>query len=243
MLLRRVISHVRKQEWTAIGIDFLIVVLGVFIGMQVNTWNDERQARAGERRYLERLREDVAVSIEQNEWRESFMGRQDSHAALALDRLKCCDVPEEDRETFVNAFYHVGKSLPPVLLRSVINELNATGNFQTLQNEQLRDAITKSIETIETSDLIFNIVLMRSSPHVVYVESQMEYLLSGPRSGSDDIAWGEIAFDLEALCTDKRFRGALSASQAYTNDMVTFVTRALDQRRDLLGMIDAELAP
>lgn len=35
MLLRRVISHVRKQEWTAIGIDFVIVVVGVFVGIQV----------------------------------------------------------------------------------------------------------------------------------------------------------------------------------------------------------------
>ena len=35
MLLRRVIQHVRQQEWTAIGIDFVIVVMGVFIGLQV----------------------------------------------------------------------------------------------------------------------------------------------------------------------------------------------------------------
>jgi len=36
MLLRRVIQHFRKQEWTAIGIDFLIVVVGVFMGIQVS---------------------------------------------------------------------------------------------------------------------------------------------------------------------------------------------------------------
>jgi len=28
MILRRVIEHFRKQEWTAIAIDFLIVVVG-----------------------------------------------------------------------------------------------------------------------------------------------------------------------------------------------------------------------
>jgi len=36
MLLRRVIQHFRQQEWTAIGIDFLIVVVGVFMGIQVS---------------------------------------------------------------------------------------------------------------------------------------------------------------------------------------------------------------
>ena len=35
MILRRVIKHVRNQEWTAIAIDFVIVVLGVFLGLQV----------------------------------------------------------------------------------------------------------------------------------------------------------------------------------------------------------------
>ena len=35
MILRRVIGHFRRQEWTAIAIDFVIVVVGVFVGIQV----------------------------------------------------------------------------------------------------------------------------------------------------------------------------------------------------------------
>lgn len=35
MILRRVIQHVRQPEWTAIFIDFLIVVFEVFMGIQV----------------------------------------------------------------------------------------------------------------------------------------------------------------------------------------------------------------
>ena len=42
MLLRRVIDHVRTQNWTAIGIDFVIVVVGVFIGLQVQEWSAAR---------------------------------------------------------------------------------------------------------------------------------------------------------------------------------------------------------
>jgi len=242
MILRSVMRHVRDQNWFAVGLDFLIVILGVFIGLQVNTWNAERQVRAGEQRYLERLRVDVAVSIEQNEWRVAFMDRQDKYSTLALDRLSSCVVPPEDRDIVANAFFHVGKTLPPVLLRGVINELNATGNFQTIRNSALREAITKAVETIERSDLIFNAVLMRGTPHVVYVESQLEYLKSGPRSGAVDIAWRDIAFDLDTLCADQRFRRALSAARAYTNDMQSYVIGALEQQRALLRIIDAELA-
>jgi len=45
MILRRVIKHFRNQEWTAISLDFLIVlivVIGVFVGLQVSNWNDRR---------------------------------------------------------------------------------------------------------------------------------------------------------------------------------------------------------
>jgi hypothetical protein len=40
MILRRVIAHFKKQEWTAIALDFLIVVAGVFVGLQVSNWNE-----------------------------------------------------------------------------------------------------------------------------------------------------------------------------------------------------------
>ena len=40
MLLRRITEHVKTQNWLAVGIDFAIVVVGVFIGIQVSNWND-----------------------------------------------------------------------------------------------------------------------------------------------------------------------------------------------------------
>ena len=67
MLLRRVIAHFRKQEWTAIGIDFLIVVMGVFIGIQVANWNEDRAARARERLLLIDLHAEIVESIAQTQ--------------------------------------------------------------------------------------------------------------------------------------------------------------------------------
>jgi flagellar biosynthesis protein FliQ len=56
MILRRVIAHFRKQGWTAIAIDLVIVVVGVFIGLQVANWNAARQARADESAALRRAK-------------------------------------------------------------------------------------------------------------------------------------------------------------------------------------------
>lgn len=55
MILRRVISHFRKQEWTAIGLDFVIVVIGVFMGIQLGNWNQALGDRARESAYLDQI--------------------------------------------------------------------------------------------------------------------------------------------------------------------------------------------
>jgi hypothetical protein len=64
MLFRRIIQHLRKQEWTAVAIDFLIVVVGVFIGLQVNDWGaaqaDQRRGREYVERLIQELEKDLA---------------------------------------------------------------------------------------------------------------------------------------------------------------------------------------
>ena len=36
MLLRRIREHIAAQNWTAVGLDLVIVVVGVFLGIQVS---------------------------------------------------------------------------------------------------------------------------------------------------------------------------------------------------------------
>lgn len=42
MILRRITKHVKDQNWFAVWLDFFIVVMGVFFGIQIGNWNDSR---------------------------------------------------------------------------------------------------------------------------------------------------------------------------------------------------------
>jgi hypothetical protein len=61
MLLRRVIDHVKTQNWTAVALDFVIVVVGVFVGIQISNWNDARATNARSVQLLDRLEEEFRV--------------------------------------------------------------------------------------------------------------------------------------------------------------------------------------
>ena len=45
MILRRLTDSFRKQDWFTVAVETLIVVLGVFLGLQVNNWNAARVMR------------------------------------------------------------------------------------------------------------------------------------------------------------------------------------------------------
>ena len=64
MLLRRITKHVTDQNWFAVFIDFLIVVVGVFIGIQVANWNAEKQQQEAVDSYLTSIARNIATDLE-----------------------------------------------------------------------------------------------------------------------------------------------------------------------------------
>ena len=93
MNLRRIIGHLKDQHWTAVAIDFVIVVVGVFIGIQVSNWNGERAGREREHLLLVDLRAELAESIRQTEIRQHAfeqVGHSGVRAVAFLDAGQSC---------------------------------------------------------------------------------------------------------------------------------------------------------
>lgn len=59
MLLRRIKQHVANENWFAVCVDFVIVVIGVYVGIEVSNWNEARQEDDRAQEYLERIRADL----------------------------------------------------------------------------------------------------------------------------------------------------------------------------------------
>jgi hypothetical protein len=61
MLLRSIIEHVKAQNWTAVVLDFVIVVVGILIAFQITEWNAARADRDREAEILEDMLADLEL--------------------------------------------------------------------------------------------------------------------------------------------------------------------------------------
>jgi len=51
MILRRFMQHIRKQDWFMVSVDLLVLIVGIFLGLQVSDWNEERKEKNGRRNF------------------------------------------------------------------------------------------------------------------------------------------------------------------------------------------------
>ena len=72
MILRRFTKHIAEQNWFAVGLDVLVVITGIFLGMQVTEWNENRNNSLRTMALLEAFRAEmgdftsVYVKVERN---------------------------------------------------------------------------------------------------------------------------------------------------------------------------------
>lgn len=59
MLLRRLAENLRAQNWVAIAIEFVLLVVGVYLGIQAANWNEERVERDLVRAHLGEIARDL----------------------------------------------------------------------------------------------------------------------------------------------------------------------------------------
>lgn len=140
MVLRRFRSHVAEHNWFAVAIDFLIVVMGVFVGIQASNWNQARLDSAQGREYRAMLVEDLRSNQQNLALRKHYYTWVRSEALKTLGAL---DRPETDLDAqFLIDAYQATQILPWSLKRNTYDQIIAAGRIGELGDAQLRDKIS-----------------------------------------------------------------------------------------------------
>ncbi|MEL1250749.1 hypothetical protein [Aurantiacibacter gilvus] len=145
LLLRRLGQHLRRQDWFAVTVEFVVVVVGVFLGLQVNNWNVEAQERRDERAILERLHEETGNLLEVvRAERASLQTKVDAlHSVqpviFSMEPVR----PLTAVECEVLAYSHVYRKPSDEL--PILDEMMDTGRFDRLQDPEVRQMLRSYI--------------------------------------------------------------------------------------------------
>ncbi len=137
MLLRRFMKHVTDQNWLAVGIDLLVVIGGIFLGMQVTEWNDERKDRVLERAYLERLSDDLTHNIDVLQALTNFHTSTRRHMNDTAELLMAERWDEDEHQRLIQQGF-AWSAYPSAQLRmGTWEELVSTGRLSIIKDQEL----------------------------------------------------------------------------------------------------------
>lgn len=154
MFVRRLRLEAGRQNWFGVGVDLVILILGVFLGIQVNNWNQARLDRAEGKEYLARLYSDLESNERVLAFRIHYDGQTLTHAREALVAL---DRPVlDDPAQFIIDAFEASNHVPRPLRQFTYDEVVGAGKSELLGDPVLRERIANYYSGVDTMQRLFD---------------------------------------------------------------------------------------
>jgi hypothetical protein len=138
MIIKRLATGIKSQDWFVVIVEVMIVVVGIFIGLQADDWNKAREEILLEQQYIERLHGDVVQSIKDQQANSSWDEARIRTQAILRHSLRAGLLNEADKTDFELGLAYLGVHNPLILHWTTMDELQSSGNMALIQNLDLR---------------------------------------------------------------------------------------------------------
>jgi hypothetical protein len=137
----RLSKLLQRQDWVAVAIDLLILVVGVFLGIQASNWNDDRKDRHLARGYLDRIRSDLVYDLKGLRAREAYWraSAEAGDRALAFAEARRVD---RDQWTTLLDFFNAGQIWNWTPSDGTYREMLSSGRLDLLSNAGLKTPLS-----------------------------------------------------------------------------------------------------
>ncbi|MBK7944594.1 MAG: hypothetical protein IPJ85_04465 [Flavobacteriales bacterium] len=235
----------------AVG-EIVLVVIGILIALQVNTWNLARQDRKMEAKYLAGLKADLQVDLVNL---EVFIADRNSKAASAMLLLKLQDpitlVEVQVMDSLIWRVFAWRKFVPST---KTMDELIGSGNLSLIKNDSIKATMLDVAQ--KYSDIAVYIEHMRREyDHYLYDRSaamreMMPFTDLDRWVTTDSLVKDVIANErraailrdqCHALLQDLTFRNGLKLAAMNNHLMQRRSTRTFKEVEHLIVLIDKDL--
>jgi hypothetical protein len=133
MIVRRIREHLVAHSWFAVAVDFLIVVVGVLIGMQASNWNNRRIEHHQSLSYRSRLIDELDFNARQFAQQIAYYEQVRGHALATMRALESRS--SESSDFFVHAYQSTQIDITPPK-RFIYDEMVSSGLVERLGSEK-----------------------------------------------------------------------------------------------------------
>ena len=202
MILTRVIEHVKKQHWTAVFLDFVIVVLGVFIGLQVQDWNSARGLSAGLEESLLRVRDESSLNIEVIDHLVARIDGDLDGYPQAQAAIDSCDPSPDAKALVAKLLEKMTDDFSPTFASVSMDELARRNEYLSRLSPSFRSAFDQYRSRVreEEEQLHTNFRTMWDH-HVVFHPS-----VDANLALDNELPPGAMIHDMKDICRDRTFR-------------------------------------
>ena len=152
MILNRLIEKFSSQNWTAISIEFFIVVFGVFLGIQASNWNNERAMRIEYYEALQRLESEIATNTKEIKIIEQSVRRAVERVDAAIEALRTCSDDTHTRNIVNLGIRQLNGTYGIHMHQSALKEISTRSDFLSLQTQIERQRFANLMFAIEFSE-------------------------------------------------------------------------------------------
>lgn len=247
MILGRLATGLKKRDWGTAILEVLIVVVGIFIGLQVDDWNQARQDRSDIAIYLNRIHDDLSTDAEFF----TFLAREARDKREALEKLKRIigedGPPDEDPDSIFGLLEDsssLGWEFPEVQTVTFF-DLQSSGKLALIKDAELRTQLSFYYqESLHRSDRIESRItgyaaalyeIVDAGANLVGRDSELRGKIS---SAGDENFDPKAAFESFLITARKdRFSRLLNAEQNYTEFLTAQLNIQMEQIRMLKTIV------
>lgn len=143
MRLRSLAAHMRRQDWTAVAIEIVVVIVGVFIGLQVSNWNDTRKENERGREYLQRLQAELLQDAGMLTHISKFWTDVAANGEIAMTYAEGGVLHEGSAWPTLLAYYQASQVWPYRKPDVTFQEIRSTGSLLLIRDTALREKIAR----------------------------------------------------------------------------------------------------
>ena len=236
MILHRFSQALLQQNWHTVTLEIVIVVIAIFLGLQVDGWNEVRKFRQDELIYLDKvlidllaMRTDLVDKIERNETNTERM-------TAALYALEDCDSSAEAETNIKYTLEHYQVSNPINYLDATYTEMVQSGALARMRDLVKKQKITYTFSALRQLNARLRDFRI-SMPNVDTIVWKNVFY-----SVDRDTGRVSVTFGIAEICDNIELRNAFVEMIDIQHDGRNLANRALTSVDDLTSLLQADTA-